>query len=173
VRAAHDPKIRHCRLFAADALGLPVSFCDSIYSVNHKNNNGLDDRSNNLNIVTHAENVAHAQTYNGVYYNEVMKGWVTQIEIGSLRKRIRALVSNTYEEAQSIRQWVYQMLSAGITPAEIKLEIAEHKRTVINPVPPENTIANEYDYLIAAHRPDKKAYMRSIGFEIDDFGNII
>lgn len=56
--------------------------------VDHKNHNGLDNRKDNLRIVTHSQNMCNKRsytnstsTYKGVHWNNGKSLWTTQIRI--------------------------------------------------------------------------------------------
>jgi hypothetical protein len=178
-RRQYKNGIRHAILVANDVLGLPIEFKgQKNYIVNHKNNNGLDDRACNLNICTLHENQAHVGTHFGVYYHPRARGWYADIRYteDNVQRRICSCVCNTYEEAQEQKQWIWSLIVAGVPIPDIQFENSTNRRLEVNPTLPQDTIlteANKYDYIIKALYPAKKAYMQSIGFEIDAIGNVI
>lgn len=70
------------------------------YEIDHINGNGLDNRLENLRIVTHAQNIRNMKPrskYKGVHWNTKNKKWISQIGINGGRTYLGSF--NTQKEA--------------------------------------------------------------------------
>ena len=100
--------------------------------VDHKNNNPLDNRLENLNIISHRENISKDRTgcsskYTGVSWMKSSKKWIAYITIDGKRKHLGYFINEL--KASEAYQSVLSLLER-LSPSQVLDSIEKSRKSV-------------------------------------------